>query len=137
MFIHALDLFANGLLIYVLFYAVVWLLIAKVGLIAKLALGTRESLPGFLEDGVLPFLISALAAFLAHAGLRWTMKRLRLRLSTSESSASSAFLTVLTVFSLSGVLFHLYEGLADNRLSELLIVVGAWTGVALRRRVAI
>lgn len=139
LFNRAFDHIANGLLLYVIFYAFVWLLIAKGGFVAQAAAGpVIERFPAMLTVVVVPFLASTMSAFLAHAGLRWTLKRLRLRLSTSESAASRVFLILLALFAFTGLLFDPFDGL-DGRatLTHAMILAGAWTGIALRRRVPI
>lgn len=137
---------ANGVLIYAIFYGVVWLFMLKLGLVAHLGLvPSGGELPDPVALVLVPLLLSAASSFLAHAGLRLTLKRLRLRLSGDESTASRVFMGVLTLLSLGGALARLLD-FADGPwnngpfahgewMTPLAVIVGAWGGVALRRRV--
>ena len=134
---------ANGVLIYAIFYGVIWLLVLKGGLAAQMeVVPTGGDLPPLVATMMLPFLVSTISAFLAHAALRLTLKRMRLRLSGDESTASRVFIAVLTLLALTGSigrLFDMAEGpLAYGQwLTPLAVVLGAWAGVAIRRRIAI
>lgn len=132
-----IRLVANGALIYAIFYALVWVLALKGGLLTDVAWGARDRVPSAVETILLPFAVSAIAAFLAQVGLRLVLKRLRLRLSTTESSASFVFMGLLTVLSLVGGLARLFDLDETFLPTEAAVVVGAWCGVTLRRRVAI
>lgn len=137
---------ANGVLIYAIFHGVVWLLVLKGGLAAQLGLvPVHGELPGPVSLVLIPLLVSAASSFLAHAGLRLALKRLRLRLSGDESTASRVFMGVLALLSLGGALARLLD-FADGPwnngpfahgewMTPLAVIVGAWGGVALRRRV--
>jgi len=128
---------ANGVLLYALFYGLVWLLLTKGSLLAHVtAPHPGGTMPALLGALVIPFLVSAFAAFTAHAGLRLALKRLRLKLSSPESVASRFFLGVLTVLAFSGAL-TLFDSLDTLWYTPVMIVAGAWTGVALRRRIPI
>ncbi len=123
---------ANGVLLYAIFYALVWLLMLKAGAVMSVAWG--DGVPDLVDGALVPFLMSTLAAFLAHAGLRLTLKRLRLRLSTPESTASSVFLGVLTLLAFTGVMGEIFETPDSVWWSPLCVIVGAWVGAAIRRR---
>ncbi|WP_029011968.1 hypothetical protein [Niveispirillum irakense] len=124
--------FANGVLIYAIFYALLWLLMLKTG--ALLAATMGDGVPDLVEGALIPFVLSALAAFLAHAGLRVTLKRLRLKLSTPEATASSVFLGVLTLFAFSGIMGEIFQTPESVWWSPLCVIFGAWVGAAIRRR---
>ncbi len=128
---------ANGLLIFLVFYALIWLFAFKVGLMIEVAFGTVGGWPAFLERTFLPLPISALASFLAHVGLRFGLKWFRLRLSTSELAASNTFLGLVTVLVALGTAVELADHGPHGLIGQLLIVVGAWFGVLMRRRIAI
>ncbi|MFC7333921.1 hypothetical protein [Rhodocista pekingensis] len=134
---RAFSHIANGVLLYAIFYALCWALVVKTALLLPVY-EQGDSLWARLDSLLMPFATSMLAAFLAHAGLRLTLKRLKLRLSTSESSASLVFLGVLTVLSFGGALGHVFEGPESGPgtdvVTPLSIVLGAWAGVAWRRR---
>lgn len=139
---------ANGVLIYAIFYGMVWLLVLKGGLVAQLGLlpGTGD-VPVVISFLLLPFLVSTASAFLAHAALRLTLRRMRLRLSGDESTASRVFMGVLTLLALGGGMARLFD-IADGPwtsgffssgewMTPLAVIAGAWAGVALRQRVAL
>jgi len=128
---------ANGVLLYAIFYGVAWLLMAKAGLLTQVAINREVAWPAAVEEGLLPFLVSAVSSFLSHAGLRLTLKRLRLRLSADEATASQVFLGVVTVLSFAGALARMFDGTGGTWLTPVGVVLGAWTGVAIRRRVPI
>lgn len=129
---RAFSHFANGVLLYAIFYAFLWLLMLKAGALMTAAWG--DGVPDLIDGALVPFAMSALAAFLAHAGLRLTLKRLRLRLSTPEATASSIFLAVLTVLAFSGVMGEIFQTSESVWWSPLCVIFGAWVGAAIRRR---
>lgn len=134
---RAISHIANGVLIYAIFYGFAWLLAVKGGLVAQVAFASTDGVPDSINTVVLPFLASGLAALLAQTGLRLTLKRLRLRLSTSEHAASYVFIGVLTLLSFTGGLTRIFETPDSTVLTQVAIVLGAWLGVAIRRRIPI
>ncbi len=128
---------ANGVLIYAIFYGIAWVLAVKGGLVAQVAFGSTDGVPDSVNTVLVPFLASGLAALIAQAGLRLTLKRLRLRLSTSEQSATYVFMGVLTVLSFTGGLTRVFETPDSTLMTQVAIVLGAWLGVAIRRRIPI
>jgi len=132
-----LSQLANGVLIYAIFHGLLWLLAVKGGVSLHGEGGPRDGTPDPFRATVLPFAASALAAFLAHAGLRLILRRLGLRLSTSEASASLAFLGVLAVLALSGMPGGLFEAPDNSLQTPLALIAGAWLGVMVRRRIAL
>lgn len=134
---RAISHIANGVLLYAIFYALCWALVVKTALLLPVY-EVGDGVWARLDTLLMPFATSMLAAFLAHAGLRLTLKRFRLRLSTSESSASLVFLGVLTVLAFGGALGHVFEGPEagpdPDFVTPLSVVFGAWAGVAWRRR---
>ncbi|WP_075769666.1 hypothetical protein [Aerophototrophica crusticola] len=135
LFARAVNLVANGVLIYAIFYGVLWVLAVKVGLLAQVALRWLDGIPDLVEGVLAPMGLSFLAAFLAHAGLRLTLKHLRLKLSVPEANASWVFLAVLTLLAFSGGFGRFFDTPETMPLTAPAIVLGAWGGVALRRRV--
>lgn len=106
----------------------------KGGLLLQVALRWVDGVPDLVEGVLLPFLMSITAAFLAHAGLRLTLRRLKLRLSTEESSASLVFLGVLTLLAFAGAMDRLVDTPERLPWTAPALVLGAWIGVLLRRR---
>jgi hypothetical protein len=133
---RAFDHLANGVLIYVLFSAMVWALATKGPMVVGLAL-PELVLPAVVAEAVLPFLAAAVAALAALAGLRWGLKRMRLRLSREEQPASAAFLGVVMAFAVGGAALDWHAGEGLPLATEAAVVVGAWAGVMLRRRIRI
>ncbi|HZH25900.1 MAG TPA: hypothetical protein VEY95_01845 [Azospirillaceae bacterium] len=139
---RAFDHVANGVLLFVIFHGLIRLMTAKGGMLADAAVGWWPALADLdtswlLTDAGVPFLCSALAAFVAHAGLRWVLKRLRLRLSAGEQEASAVFMGVVGLFAVAGIAFDWHSGLEFKWLTHLAVVLGAWAGIAARRRVRI
>lgn len=133
---RAISHIANGVLIYAIFCGLAWLLATKGDLLTQIALGSgTDGLPAFVDVAAVPFLASAAAAFLAQAGLRLALRKLRLRLSTSEQAASYMFMAVLTVLSFGGGPTRIFEAPESTLWSQAAIVTGAWIGVTIRRRV--
>lgn len=134
---RAISHIANGVLIYAIFYGIAWVLAVKGGLLLQVACGSTDGMPDSVNTVVVPFLTAALSALLAQAGLRLTLKRLRLRLSTSEQSASYVFMGVLTLLSLTGGMTRVFETPDSTLMTQVAIILGAWVGVAIRRRIPI
>jgi len=133
---RAVDVLSNGVLLFVIFSGMVWLFTTKGEVLFDRAFADG-GLPWFVSEGVLPFVGAVLSALATHAGLRTLLKRLRLRLSTDEYPASIVFLIVVGLFAVAGGLLDWREGIDRYWLTHLSVVIGAWAGVALRRRLRI
>lgn len=133
---RAFDHLANGVLIYLLFSGIAWILATK-GLAVVQHATPDVELPWAVTGAVLPFLASAGASLAALAGLRWVLKRLRLRLSREEQPASAAFLGVVMAFAIGGAALELHAGEGLPLVTEASVVFGAWAGVMMRRRLRI
>ncbi|HYE48081.1 MAG TPA: hypothetical protein VEB20_00710 [Azospirillaceae bacterium] len=134
---RVLSQLANGVLLYAIFYGFAWVMFMKGSILAHMACIEPDGVPDLVNGALVPLVLSALAAFMAHAGLRLTLKRLRLRLSTSEIAASRAFLGVLTLFAFTGTLTRLFDMPESHLVTPLAIIAGGWIGAMLRRRVAL
>jgi hypothetical protein len=131
---RAFDVLSNGVLLFVIFSAMASLIIGKGETLMDRAF-EGEGLHWLVGECVLPFLAAVLSAFATHAGLRALLRRLRLRLSTDEYPASIVFLIVVGLFAVGATMLDWREGIERDWLTHLSVVMGAWAGVVLRRRI--
>ena len=139
--VNFVNTLANGMLLYVLFVILYRLFVIEQPPTVTLG-GYVIVFPHFLSDSIFTFVASGLSAFAVLAGVRLGLRRLRLRLSTTENAATTVFLVLVLLCTLhdfaQDVLLWLETGESGlTSFIHLLAVAGAVTGVALRRRVAL
>jgi hypothetical protein len=134
---QTISTIANGALIYAIFHGVVGLLAVKGGLLSRAPVWGEGGPPELVAAILIPFIVSLLGSFMAQAGLRLTLKRLRLALAGSEASASIVFFVLVTIMSVLGMPKPVFSAVDPADPMVLAIVVGAGFGILWRRRIAL